>query len=201
MQTPVDVKTARRNAHGIFHADGLDALSGGLGLALMAVFFNDIRHAWALGLGILCFTLFRIQVRNAVTRKRVGYAVFPKPTAKKIVVGITVAILSLAVFYVLGKTESLNWLMPIFVGAFLAGTATVIGYRSGLILYYILAVVFLAYGIAGIIITYLGADPGLVTAVQLWILSLILILVGLIQLIRFLQAYSVPTGEAPADVD
>ena len=52
MGSGVVPKAIGRKAYGALQRDGLDATTGGLSLVMMAVFFIDIMHAWAISIGM-----------------------------------------------------------------------------------------------------------------------------------------------------
>jgi hypothetical protein len=62
-----------------------------------------------------------------------------------------------------------------------------IGYIYRTIVEYLLAGMMFLSGLAGLHITMQGNDPGVVAAIQLWILGAVLVLVGIIQFILFIQ--------------
>ncbi|UCG59940.1 MAG: hypothetical protein JSU70_10540 [Phycisphaerales bacterium] len=186
----IDVKDIDRKARRAFREDGLDTLTCGVSLAIMAIFFVDIRHGWALGLATVLYTIVRPLVRDQVTHPRIGYAKFTPAKGKApVVLAIVAFIVGLTLFYIIGKVARYNWLMPLFLSVVLAVTVLLVAFRTASATHYALAALFLVSGLAGIALTRAGYDPGDVTAYQLWCLSGILVPVGLVQLTRFLRRY------------
>ena len=59
----------------------------------------------------------------------------------------------------------------------------------------VLSALFFSSGAVSLVFTIRGHDPGWVTAYQLWLLSGVLIALGMIQLIRFFSKYPKPKKE------
>jgi hypothetical protein len=194
------MKKIEQKACGALRQDGLSILFAGISLAIIAIFFIDVRHGWVFALGI-CLVIFMPEfLRSQLVYPRVGYAQFLRPRSiSRHVITICLAVICLVLFYTVGKITRFNWLMPLYVGAVLSVFGFTAARRYRLIVYYVLSCAFLLSGIIGIGFTMRGHGAGWVVAFQLWGLSGIFIPVGLVQLIRFLQKYPQPEKEVSND--
>ncbi|MHC4325467.1 MAG: hypothetical protein ACYSUX_14475, partial [Planctomycetota bacterium] len=52
MTTQTDLNGIEQKARRVFQQDGLTILFAGIALAMIAIFFIDIRHGWVFALGI-----------------------------------------------------------------------------------------------------------------------------------------------------
>lgn len=109
--------------------------------------------------------------------------------------GVTLAIIYLALFCDLGKGARFNWPMPVYVAITFSAAAFVAARKYGLALYYVVTLACLTSGLMGLVCTLSGYHPGYVTAFQLWRLAALLIVAGLFQFVRFLTKYARPTME------
>jgi len=197
MEQDADLRKIQRKTHRAMRQDGLDKIAAGIFLALAAVFFIDIRFAGLLGLGAVSFSVLPEALRKSLTYPRIGYAKLlpPKTTLWHHIWRILFAIVCLTLFYVLGKISAFNWLMPFYLGLFLSGVAFASGRKGGAAIDYVLSALFFSSGAVSLVFTVRGHDPGWVTAYQLWLLSGVLIALGMIQLIRFFSKYPKPKKE------
>lgn len=196
METVIDMNEAARKTRKILRQDGLDLIVGGLGLALVAIFFLDVRHGWAYVVAVGIHASLLPFLRRRIVYPRIGYAQLPTATMTflhhlLVVIGVAVALI---LFYVLGKDTRFNWIMPLYVGIVLSFISFTTAWRYKLKIDYVITCIFLATGIIGIILTRTGHPAGIVTAVQLWILAVILVVVGFFMFISFMQTHPVVEG-------
>lgn len=197
MSTEINLKEIEQKTYHLVRQDGVDRIAAGIFLALAAIFFIDIRFAGVLGLGSVIYTVLPDAFRKKLTYPRIGYAKF-LPASRTLwhhLLRIIMAIICLTLFYLLGKIARFSWLMPLYLGIIFSAVALIGVRKSGTAIDYILAVLFLSSGIAGLAFTISRHDPGWVTAYQLWGLAGILIPLGMIQLIHFLGKYPEPKEE------
>lgn len=193
MVEAIDLKGTEEKVRRILGQDGLDLIVGGLALALVAIFFVNIRHGWAYVVAVGLHASLLPYLRRKIVYPRMGYARLPtmKVTILQHLVTVIVAAVALILFYIFGKESNFNWIMPFYVGVVLSFMSFVTAMRHRLLTYYLVAVIFCVSGIIGIILTRIGHAAGIVTAVQLWILSLILVAVGFVRLLLFKMRYPV----------
>ncbi|UCD05581.1 MAG: hypothetical protein JSV98_10810 [candidate division WOR-3 bacterium] len=193
MVEAIDLKGTEEKVRRIMGQDGLDLIVGGLALALVAVFFVNIKHGWAYVVAVGLHASLLPYLRKKIVYPRMGYARLPtkKMTILQHIVTVVIAAVALILFYIFGKESHLNWIMPFYVGVVLSFMSFVTALRHRLLTYYVVAVIFCVSGIIGIILTRIGYAAGIVTAVQLWILSVILVAVGLVRLLLFKMRYPV----------
>ena len=139
-------------------------------------------------LGIALAVSMAAYFRRQFVHPRIGYARFPQSKGVgRHIAAICLAAICLALFYALGKMAHFSRLMPLYLGAVFSAAALVAAIKSGLSLYYVLALVLLLSGLAGLGFTIKGYIAGWVVAFQLWALAVILTFVGLVQLLYFLR--------------
>ena len=187
----IDTSNAAKKIRRTLRQDGLDYIVGGVGLALVAIFFLDIRHGWAYVVAVGLHASLLPYLRRRIVYPRIGYAKLP-PMKMTIVHHLLVIIgvaIALILFYIFGKDSRFNWIMPLYAGCILSFMSFVVAVRYRLKIDYVLASFFLVSGIIGSILTRAGNPAGIVTAVQLWILAGILIPVGLVQFLLFVHRY------------
>ena len=200
MKTQTDFNDIERKARRAFQQDGLTILFAGFAFAMIPVFFIDIRHGWIFALGIALAVSVPGLLRRQYVYPRVGYAKFLRSKGiTRHIAAICLALICLVLFYVFGKLERFNWLMPVFLGTVFSVAAFAAARRFGLIVYYILAFVFLLSGLAGLSFTIRDYAAGWVVAFQLWGLAVILTFVGLVQLLCFLRNNSMLEKEVSND--
>jgi hypothetical protein len=200
MMVGIDLKEIERKAYGAFRQDGLSILFAGISLGIAAIFFIDIRHGWVFALSICLAISVPEYLRGQFVYPRIGYAQFPRPKGMaRHFIAICLAVTCLILFYALGKMARFNWLMPLFLGVVFSAVALAAAKRFGLIVYYVLTLLFLLSGFAGLGFTINGYHPGWVTAFQLWGLAAVLIPVGSVQLVCFLRRHAQPVKEVKND--
>lgn len=191
----MDMRRIKRESYRVIRQDGLSDICGGLMLGMMAVFFLDFRYAGALIVGCAMQTIILPTCRRKITYPRVGYVKFPGRTDKKSFVVWDVAVPLAAVGLIICAGIWAMPLLPLCLGVLLAGLALTGARVTGYARDFLLAGLFLATGLVGSALALLGHDPAVVTAYQLWGLSAVLVPVGLVQLVRFLRDYPLPTKE------
>jgi len=189
----IDVRSAEDQVRRALGQDGLDMIVGGLALALVAIFFVNIRHGWAYVFAVGLHASVLPYLRRKIVYPRIGYAKLKavKMTVLQHLLTVIVAAIALILFYVFGKDSRFNWIMPLYVGTVLSFISFVNAWRHKLSTYYFVTGIFVMSGIIGVTLTGAGHGAGIVTAVQLWILSVILILIGIVRLLLFKMRYPV----------
>jgi hypothetical protein len=196
MTTHTDLNDIERKARRVFHQDGLTILFTGVALAMIAIFFIDIRHGWVFALSIALAISLPELLRKQFIYPRVGYAQFLRSKSiARHVIAICLAVICLILFYVFGKIARFNWLMPVYLGTIFSAAALFAARRFGLVVYYILTFVFLLSGLAGLSFTIRDYAAGWVVAFQLWGLAVFMVSVGAFQFTRFLHEYQKPGQE------
>ena len=186
--TRIELRQIEQKARRAFQQDGLNILFAGVALGIFAIFFIDVRHGWVFALGIALGVSMPPFFRRQFVHPRIGYARFTQSKGMgRHVATICLAVICLLLFYCLGKIERFNRLMPLYLGTVFSAAALVAAIKSGLSLYYVLALVLLLSGLAGLGFTIKGCAAGWVVAFQLWALAVILTFVGLVQLLYFLR--------------
>jgi hypothetical protein len=196
MKTQIDFNQIEQKARRVFQQDGLTIFFAGIALAISAIFFIDIRHGWVFALGIVLVISVPELLRRQFVYPRVGYAQFLRSKGMaRHVIAICLVVICLILFYVFGKMARFNWLMPVFLGTVFSVAAFAAARRFRLIVYYILAFVFLLSGLAGLSFTIRDYAAGWVVAFQLWGLAVVMVPVGVFQFTRFLHDYPRPGQE------
>lgn len=196
MAFSIDIGRIRHQSYRIIRQDGLSDICGGLMLGIMAVFFYDFRYAGALILGCAMQTIVLPLCRRKITYPRIGFARFPRrPDTKSMLLWdiiLPLAVVSMIVFIGIWARQ----LLPASLGVFLAALALAGARTTGYTLDYLAAMIFLLAGITGQLFVWRGSGSGIVSAFLLWSLAIIMIPVGVVQLIRFMQKYKIPSGES-----
>jgi len=195
----IDMRRIKRQSYQIIRQDGLSDICAGLMLGIMAIFFFEFRYSVTLIVGCAMQTIVLPICRKKFTYPRVGYVKFPGRADKKSLIVWDIAVPLIVVGLIICAGIWVRPLLPLCLGAFLAGLSLAGARITGYVLDYILVGVLLASGLIGLLLIQLGYAPGLATAYQFWGLSSILIPVGLVQLIRFLRKYPEPIKEAKND--
>ena len=170
--------------------DGLDEIVGGLSLVLMALFLAHRGQGWALVLAAGIQAGLKDMVRPRLTYPRVGPMSLPEPgwvARVFLTAGAIILTVLLGVFLILPWGKGV---LSLYLAVLLMGVALASARRTGLVIHYLYAAVFLESGFIGLWLAHLGLDAGRATAFQLWGLAAVLIPIGLVRLIRFLRRYS-----------
>jgi len=200
MTTKTDLNEIERKARRIFQEDGLTILFAGIALAMFAIFFIDIRHGWVFAFGIALAISVPELLRRQFVYPRIGYAQFLRSKGMmQHIIAVCLALICLILFYTFGKIERFNWLMPVYVGCVFSVAAFIAGWKFRLIVYYVLAFIFLLSGLAGLSFTMRDYAAGWVVAFQLWGLAVFMVLLGAFLFTRFLHGYSKPEQEVLDD--
>jgi len=191
----LDIRRIKQESYRVIRQDGLSDICGGLMLGIMAVFFLDFRYAGALIVGCAMQTIMLPACRKKITYPRVGYVKFPgRADIKDLIVwdiALPLAVVTLVICVGIWARSLLALCLGIFLAALALPGARVTRY----FLDYILIAAFLASGIISQLFVWRGSAPETVVAFQFWVLSGILIAVGLVQLQRFLYRYPKPKKE------
>ncbi len=195
----LDIRRIKQESYRVIRQDGLSDICGGLMLGIMAVFFLDFRYAGALIVGCAMQTIMLPTFRKKITYPRVGYVKFPgRADIKGLVlwdIALSLAVVGLVICVGIWARPLLALCLGIFLAALALPGARITRY----FLDYILIAAFLVSGIISQLFIWRGLPPETVVAFQFWILSGILIAVGLVQLQRFLQKYPEPIKEISND--
>jgi hypothetical protein len=190
MSAEIDLKEIERQTRVVLHHDGLGEILVGFSLGIMAVFFLDFRLSIALIAGCIIQILVKPLCRRRITYPRVGYAklheVGDKAAGRTIfALAIGVVLVGLGLFFV----SQLRWLLPVYLGIVLAGVTFAQVWRTARTYDYIVISLFLASGLAGLLLISLGCEPGVATAIQGWGLAGLLIPIGIVRLSLFLRKH------------
>jgi hypothetical protein len=200
MTTQIDLNDIERKTRRVFQEDGLTVLFAGVALAIIAVFFIDIRHGWVFAFSIALAISVPELLRRQFVYPRVGYAQFlQSKSIIRHVISVCLALICLILFYTFGKIARFNWLMPIYLGSVFSVAALIAARKFGLVIYYVLTFVFLLSGLAGLSFTIRDYAAGRVVAFQLWGLAVVMIPAGVFQFTRFLHDYPKPGQEVLDD--
>ena len=195
----LDIGRIKQESYPVIRQDGLSDVCGGLMLGIMALFFLDFRYSGALIVGCAMQTIILPTCRKKITYPRVGFAKFPGRTdIKRLIVWdivLPLAVVGLIVCVGIWARSLLALCLGIFLAAFALPGARVTRY----LLDYLLVAAFLLSGIISQLFVWQGSAPETIVAFQLWSLSGILIVVGLVQLHRFLKKYPEPAKEVYND--
>jgi hypothetical protein len=179
------MKEAEKKARSTLRQDGLATIVAGFAFAIMAPFFLDDRMGFLLVLGTGLYVYLPEFLRKKYVYPRVGYVKFAKKASKTW--KLVLSILLLIIFVIVLKFTEYSWLLSLYLGGVFGAMALTIGYIYRTIVEYLLAGMMFLSGLVGLCITMQGNDPGVVAAIQLWILGAVLVLVGIIQFIIFIQ--------------
>ena len=207
MEQDVNLKAIEGKAYRSMRQDGLDSVMEGVSLALMALFLYDRRHGWAfvLGAGMQFWHWLKVAFRRRFTDRLLPRAKIQplrnrKGVMRAIAGVVLMALLGILLIHVSGPEAqgnvgfSMEWTLPVYAGLMLAGLAFAAAHRYGYALDYIFTALFLESIFVGFVLLFLGIHVGKATAFQLWGLATILILVGLVQFVRFLRKYRRASG-------
>jgi len=197
MSNKADSGGIEKKAIRAIRQDGLETIGFGLFLAVLAIFIYDIRYGGITGLGVLAFILLPPFLRKYITYPRVGFAKFiDKKSPGMIITSISIVILCLILFYLIGSNEEYGFLMPLFLGILFSLFIFWLAYRTGMVVNYILGILYLAAGNIGFCFTFYGFESGLVTSSMLLLLALATIIAGSAQTMWFMRKNPRVTGEA-----
>lgn len=187
MNEQMSMKEIEKKARSTLRRDGLATIIAGVALAIMAPFFLDDRLGWMLILGSGLYVFLPEVLRRHFIYPRVGYVKVRKEKSKKW--KLIISILLLLIFIVILKINAYNWILPFYLALVLGAMAFTIAYLYRTLVEYVLASLILASGIVGLVVTIQGNEPGLVSALQLWILGAVLVLVGTVRFVLFIRKY------------
>ncbi len=185
MSEQIAVKDLEKKARGMLRQDGLATIIAGFAFAVMAPFFLDDRLGFSLILGTGLYVFLPEILRKRFVYPRIGYVKFAKRRSKTW--KLILSILLLIVFVIVLKLTAFSWLLPLYLGVVFGVMALTIGYLYKTIVEHLLAGMMFLSGLVGLFVTMQGSDPGKVAAIQLWIVGSVLVLVGFIQFIIFIQ--------------
>ena len=207
IEQDANLKEIEGKAYRSMRQDGLDSVMEGVSLALIALFLYDQRHGWAfvLGVGIQFWHWLKAAFRRRFTYPRLNQAKIQTLKSKarimRAIAGVVLmALLGIVLIIVSEAVAQKNgafpwgWILPVYAGLGLAGLAFAAAHRYGYALDYIFTALFLESIFVGFVLLFLGIHVGKATAFQLWGLATILILVGLVQFVRFLRKYRRASG-------
>jgi uncharacterized membrane protein len=185
MSEQIPVNEVEKKARVVLRQDGLATIIAGFAFAVMAPFFLDDRLGFLLILGTGLYFFLPEILRKRLVYPRVGYVKFAKKASKfwKLVLSI----LLLIVFVIVLKFTTYRWLLPLYLGVVFGVMGLTIGYVYRTVVEYLIAALILLSGLIGLCVTMQGNDPGTVAAFQLWIVGAVLVLVGVIQFVLFIQ--------------
>lgn len=196
MKQDINLKKIERDARHALRQDGFDEIFVGLSLGIMAFFFIDFRLSIAMVAGCAIQILLKPACRRQFTYPRLGFARLPKSDSKTgawtiLILAIVLVLIGLGLFFV----TKISWLLPLYLTVILVGLTIAGTRRNPSIFDYFIIGLFLCSACIGLLLVSLGQRPGLATAIQGWTLAVVLIPIGIIKLIRFLQKYPLHVKE------
>ena len=185
----LNLQNLERNARQVFNQDGIMHLFLGLAFVLTGLSFYDVRLGVLAGLAALLIFPAR-SLRERITFPRIGYVEFfaPRDIGRRKLTLMVAVVASFAVLLFVAKGRfpvtpiGFGILLGLALG-FSASTQYGIRLRDWLLIGAALA--------SGVVGTYLFADWRMATAVTMWLLAGLLILVGAIELVIFLRQHQV----------
>jgi hypothetical protein len=190
MTNNISLKNIRREVYLAHNQDGIDEILTAFTLALIAVFFYNHSLGVVMVFGVGLHMPLKKAIRKRLTYPRVGYMKTPEPETKYALtfIGLPTLVLGLLIIPLLAL-DYLGWILPLYVGLILAVASIVkyIIYKVKSELQWLL--LYIVSGLIGFYLVFHGIEQGQAAAFQLWILSLILLPVGLFKLSKFRRAY------------
>ncbi|MBX3051837.1 MAG: hypothetical protein KF753_10210 [Caldilineaceae bacterium] len=191
--TELNLQKLERNAQRAFNQDGLMHLFLGLLLVLTGLSFYDSRLGGLAGLAVLLIFPFR-SLRQRIIYPRVGYVAFftPKDMGRRKLTLAVVMTVSLAALVFIAKDHfpampiGFGLLLGLVLG-FSASTQYGIRLRDWILI--------VAALVSGVVTAYLFADWRMATALAMWLLAVLLILVGTVELVIFLRQHPIMTQD------
>ncbi len=189
MSDPVQLDQIEKDAHRTFNQDGLLYLFMSLLLAAVGLSFYD-SHFNFLG-GMVALLIFPMEwLRRRVTYPRVGYARFRAPEGLlRGMLGFMVVVIAILVFFAFAGNGRLAQYLPFvisivmglsfFFGASLQGMRL----RDWLVLGLMI--------VSGVWAVFRFDDWHTAVAIQMWITAALLLLIGAVDLVRFLRTHPV----------
>jgi len=216
MESTADLNDVKRRAYRAIEQDGLEGIHVGLMFIFFALFLYGTGEAMEHGhpvnayylvlpiIGCAMQTVVKPFFRKRFTYPRVGFVKFIE--SKEISVflfQLFAAIIALGIMALFIWVKSIQWFLSLYLAVVLLALTRYEARRRGRITsgdYGIMAL-YLAGGLAGIIMYLQGIHPLKATAYELWALTAIFIPAGIIQFARFLHKYPRVNQEAPVDVN
>jgi len=189
MSNAVDLQKIEHAARRVFGEDGLTYLFMGVLLFLIGLSFYDEIFA-ALG-GLAALLIFPVKaLRERITYPRVGYVEFSAPAgmARGMITFMVVAIACL-VFVAFAANGRFQHLLPFLIAIVFALSMYFGASMNGVRLRDWAAIGLML--VSGMATTLLIDDWRMATAMQMWITAVLLIIMGTVDLIRFIRKYPV----------
>ena len=117
----IDMRRIKRESYRIIRQDGLSDICAGLMLGIMAIFFFEFRYSVALIVGCAMQTIVLPVCRKKFTYPCVGYVKFPGRADKKSLIVWDIAVPLVVVGLIICVGIWVRPLLPLCLGAFLAG--------------------------------------------------------------------------------
>ncbi len=185
----IDLQKIENDARRVFGEDGLTYLFMGFLLFLVGLSFYDTAFA-AFG-GLAALLIFPVKaLRERITYPRAGYVEFKAPEGlargMAIFMALAIAFLVFIAFAANGRFQrylpfiiAIVFAFSMYFGASMSG----VRFRDWAVIGLML--------ISGAATTYLLGNWKTATAVQMWITAVLLIIMGAVDLIRFIRKYPV----------
>ncbi|MCP4357052.1 MAG: hypothetical protein GY796_03420 [Chloroflexi bacterium] len=196
MADPVSLTQIEKDAHRTFNQDGLMYLFMGVLLAAVGLSFYDTRFGFLGGLVALLIFPFEL-FRRRITYPRVGYARFKPPDGfGRGILGFMVAAIAVLTFFAFFDNGRLAKYLP-FIISIVMGLSFFFGASMQGLRLRDWAVIGLMI-VSGVIAMVVFDDWHTAVAVQFWFIAVLLIIIGTVDLIRFLHKY--PTTVTQGDI-
>jgi hypothetical protein len=194
MSEPVQLDQIEKDAHRTFNQDGLLYLFMSLLLAAVGLSFYDARFGF-LG-GMVALLIFPMEwFRRRVTYPRVGYARFRAPDGfVKGILGFTIVAIAVLVLFAFVRNGSFAQYLPFIISSIMGLSFFFGASLQGMRLrdWVVIGVMI----VSGIWAVFRFDDWHTAVAIQMWITATLLLLIGAIDLVRFLKTH--PVLEDPA---
>lgn len=190
MAQQIDLEKIEQDARHTFNQDGLNYLFMGMTLILIGIDLVEPKHSsWPVILAFMLLALLLNAVRKRITYPRLGYAQFTlSPRVRCSFIGLGVIALSLLFVMTGGWHGRFQRYIPIIFSGVLAIAVSMNGIRwrdrgiSTLIL------------LSSLVVALRFDDWHRATAIQFTTIGLLIILVGFIDLVRFVRTHPLLEG-------
>ena len=197
MSQLINIEEIKQKTWRVIQQDGLDKIFTGIFLCAWSLIFVSI----VLGIVFMFIIALGLFVKEVIRKKltydRIGYVKFSKnPDKKETLFTLLYVTLFLSLLVTVIAT-GFSTLTPLLIVIIPSGVYfTISHYRSRAKIDYMITILFLFSGIIGLLFTLYGYDPTKVLVFQISGLGVVLLMIGIVQFIRFHRKYPKQTVEA-----